>query len=154
MTTKYDCLPALSDVQLEIMNVIWGKDEATVTDVWEEIVKKREVARTTIMTLMTRLEEKGWLKHRTVSPTYIYSATRPKDKSTGEIISGVLDKVFAGSTENLVMTLLNHKKVSNKELSRIKEIINKAEMSKHKNSTSPSVIPNSFGRRTSTKNIK
>jgi predicted transcriptional regulator len=127
MKMRSNNLPALSDVQLGIMNVVWEKGEATVTDVWDVISKKRDVARTTIMTLMTRLEEKGWLKHRTISPTYIYSATRPKDKSSKEIISGVLDNVFNGSTENLVMALLDHNKVSPDELSRIKNIIKQAE---------------------------
>lgn len=123
-------LPPLTESQLEIMNVVWDKKEATVTEVWEEISAKREVARNTVMTLMMRLEEKGWLKHRTVTPTYIYSATRLKSESSANIISGVLDNVFAGSTENLVMSLLNHKKVSRKELTRIKEIINQAERGK------------------------
>jgi len=120
-------LSGLSEAQLGIMNIIWEKGEATVTEVWEEISKKRPVARTTIMTLITRLEEKGWLKHREIIPTYIYTATRTKEQSTGEIITGILNKVFAGSTENLMMTLLGHKKVSRKELARIKEIIAQAE---------------------------
>lgn len=127
MKVKNNNLPALSDVQLGIMNAVWEKGEATVTEVWDEISRKRNVARTTIMTLMARLEEKGWLKHRTVSPTYIYSATCARDESSKEIISGVLDNVFNGSTENLVMALLDHKNVSRKELSRIKKIIKQAE---------------------------
>jgi predicted transcriptional regulator len=124
---KTSYLSGLSEVQLEIMNVIWEKVEATVTEVWGEISKKRPVARTTIMTLMARLEEKGWLKHREIVPTYIYTATRPKEQSTGEIITDVLNKVFAGSAEHLMMTLLGHKKVSRKELARIKEIIAQTE---------------------------
>jgi len=130
MKVRNKDLPALSNVQLEIMNVIWEKGEATVTDVWEEIKKKRDVARTTIMTLMARLEEKGWLKHKTVSPTFIYSATRLKDESAGKIVSGILDKVFHGSTENLVMALLDHNKVSREELSRIGNIVKQAERGK------------------------
>jgi len=127
MRDKLNHLSGLSGAQLEIMSVIWTRGEATVTEVWEKINRRRPVARTTIMTLMSRLEEKGWLKHREVTPTYIYSATRSKEQSVGEIISGVVDKVFAGSTENLVMSLLDQKKVSRKELARLREIIKEAE---------------------------
>ena len=56
--------PALSESQLEIMNVVWDQGEVTVTGVWQILAKRRAVARNTVQTVMTRLEEKGWLKHR------------------------------------------------------------------------------------------
>ena len=57
-------LPALSPAQLEIMHIVWDGGAVTVTDVWNVLVKRRPVARNTILTLMDRLEKKGWLKRR------------------------------------------------------------------------------------------
>ena len=56
--------PALSEAQFEIMQVVWEGDEVTVTDVWNVLAQRRQVARNTVLTLMERLEKKGWLTRR------------------------------------------------------------------------------------------
>jgi predicted transcriptional regulator len=127
MRNKHNRLPDLSGTQLEIMSIIWRKGKTTVREVWEDVSKERNVAYTTIMTLMSRLEEKGWLKHCIVGQTYVYSATRPKSETRANMISLVLDKVFGGAAEDLVTTLLAHKNISKKELEKVKEAIKKIE---------------------------
>ena len=67
-------LPALSEAQLEIMDVVWEGGEVTVTDVWNVLAGRRQVARNTVLTLMDRLEKKGWLKRRAEGQTHLYSA--------------------------------------------------------------------------------
>ena len=57
-------LPPLSDAQLEIMNVVWQLGEVSAGDVWNVLSERRSIARNTVQTVMTRLNEKGWLKHR------------------------------------------------------------------------------------------
>ncbi len=52
-------LSALSEAQMEIMNVVWDRGEATVADVWKVLAARRAVARSTVLTMLTRLEEKG-----------------------------------------------------------------------------------------------
>ncbi|RPH40896.1 MAG: MarR family transcriptional regulator, partial [Planctomycetota bacterium] len=58
--TKPDPIP-LSERQLEIMNIVWQRKEATVADVWDALTRRSKIARNTVLTLMQRLEEKGWL---------------------------------------------------------------------------------------------
>ena len=54
-------LPPLSEAQMEIMNVVWNRGEATVADVWKALGSRRKVARSTVLTMLVRLQEKGWL---------------------------------------------------------------------------------------------
>ena len=75
-------LPRLTDAEFEIMEIVWEEGETTVNHVWETINRKRKalLSRTTTLVQMNRLEEKKWLKHRTVGRTFLYSATRKKGR--------------------------------------------------------------------------
>ncbi|NLX96441.1 MAG: BlaI/MecI/CopY family transcriptional regulator, partial [Rhodopirellula sp.] len=98
--------PPLSDAQLEIMNIIWDRGETTVGDVWKVLSTRRAVARNTVSTMVTRLEEKGWLRHRVREGSYLYSATYPRDKVLPRLVRRLVDAAFQGSAEGLVLALL------------------------------------------------
>ena len=72
-------LPPLSEAQLEIINIVWDRGKATVGEIWATLAPRRTVSRNTVSTMVTRLEEKGWLRHRDVGGTYLYSAA-PREK--------------------------------------------------------------------------
>lgn len=119
--------PPLSEGQLEIMNAVWEKDEATVSDVWKALSRRRPVARNTVQTLMTRLEEKGWLKHRTEGNRFLYSAVPERSTALGKMVSQLVETAFGGSAEELMLALLDSRGISHKEAARIKTMIKKAE---------------------------
>ena len=119
--------PPLSGAQLEIMNVVWDKGEVTVTGVWKVLSKHRPVARNTVQTLMTRLEEKGWLSHRTEGNRFLYSAVPERSEVLGAMVSDLVDNAFGGSAEDLMMALLDSRGVSSEEAARIRAMIRKAE---------------------------
>ena len=123
--TKPDPIP-LSERQLEIMNVVWARREASVADVWEALTRRSKIARNTVLTLMQRLEEKGWLRHRAEGNVFLYSATREKEGVLGKMVSRLVDTAFQGSAEGLVMTLLDGRGVSSEELARIRDMIERA----------------------------
>jgi predicted transcriptional regulator len=68
--------PQLSETQLEIMNIVWRAGEATVGEVWKALAVRRKVARNTVLTLMERLEKKGWLRRRADGHVFRYAAAR------------------------------------------------------------------------------
>lgn len=119
-------LPALSETQLEIMHVVWEGGEVTVTDVWSVLAQRRPIARNTVLTLMDRLEKKGWLKRRTDGLAHSYSAAAPRVTTLGQIVHRLVDAAFAGSAEALVLALLEGRGVSNEEARRIRQLIDKA----------------------------
>jgi len=126
MAGKEGRLPALSDGQLALMNAIWDEGEATVADVWKRLSNSRPLARNTVQTMMTRLEDKGWLRHRTVGKAFLYSATVPRSRTLRRMVRSLVDTAFRGSTEDLVATLLKGQRLSSEEALRIRRMIERA----------------------------
>ena len=120
--TKRDPNP-LTKAQREIMEIVWERGEATVSEVRKRLAVKREVARNTVQTMMVRLEERGWLTHREDGRTFVYSAKRPRKASLGAKVVQMIDRFFAGSPEEMVSALIEYRGLSPDEAQRIlKEI--------------------------------
>lgn len=117
-------LPVLSETQLEIMNVVWDYEECSVADVWRILNERRGVTRNTVHTLIVRLEAKGWLTHREVSGAFLYAASVSRKETQQRYVQRMIQTVFDGSAERLVLTLLNGG-VSKSEADRIREMIAK-----------------------------
>tara|TARA_R100001132_G_C3275325_1_gene98198 strand:+ start:8563 stop:8934 length:372 start_codon:yes stop_codon:yes gene_type:complete len=115
------------------MEIVWASGEVTVTEVRDLLEPKRNLARNTVLTMMVRLEERGWLQHRTQGRTFVYSAARPKTASLGMRVSQMVDRLFAGSPEDLVTALIEYRGLTAAETERIRTMIEQAE-SKQKQS--------------------
>ncbi|MFO0846429.1 MAG: BlaI/MecI/CopY family transcriptional regulator [Gemmataceae bacterium] len=126
MTRSNDELPALSEAQLEIMQVVWDGGEVTVTDVWSVLAGRRVVARNTVLTLMDRLEKKGWLRRRAEGQAHYYTAAAPRAATLGQVVHRLVDAAFAGSADGLVLALLEGRGVSDEEARRIRRLIDNA----------------------------
>ncbi len=125
-------LPALSETQLEIMNVIWACGEATVTDVWNVLAKRRTVTRNTVLTLMDRLAKKGWLRRREDGQAHFYKPTSSRAATLGRVVHRLVDAAFAGSADELVLALLEGRGVSEEEAERIRQLIDNAKTRRSK----------------------
>ena len=113
----------LSEAQLEIMHVVWDLKEATVAQVRKRLCQSRPIARNTVQTMMTRLEKRRWLRHRTAGNTFVYSAVTDRATTLRGIVSSLVDTAFKGSAEHLVMALLDSPGVSDTEAERIRKMI-------------------------------
>ena len=120
-------LPPLSEAQMEIMNVVWDRGEVTVADAWKALAARRKVARNTVLTMITRLEEKGWLCRDDAGHAFRYRAAAPREATLGTMIRRLVDTAFGGSAEGLVMALLHDRGVSKEEAGRIRAMIEQAE---------------------------
>jgi predicted transcriptional regulator len=109
----------LTPAQLELMNLVWEHGELTVSEVRRLLGKRRPVARTTVLTLLGRLEDRGWLAHRAEGRTFRYRALRSRKTSVGAILRRLRDTVFGGSTEGAVAALLEEG-VTREEVRRIR----------------------------------
>jgi BlaI family transcriptional regulator, penicillinase repressor len=123
---KKDPLPPLSEAQLEILHVIWKRGEATVGDVWTELSQRRPIARNTVQTMIVRLEDKGWLKHRAEGHTFLYRATQPAHAVRRKMTRRLVETLFHGSTEGLLLALLEKESLSPEEAERIRAAIDQA----------------------------
>ena len=128
--TNSEELPALSETQWEIMNVIWERAECSVADVWKLLNVRRGVSRNTVQTLIVRLEEKGWLTHRDGDSGFLYAPTVSREESQQTSVQRLIETVFDGSPEGLVLTLLNGGTLSKSEAERIRLLISNARRKK------------------------
>jgi BlaI family transcriptional regulator, penicillinase repressor len=130
MTKPSEPPPLPSDAQLEVLNIIWDRGEATVGQVWQAFAARRPVARNTVLTLVARLEEKGWLRRRTEGNVLRYSAVVPQATGLRQMARRLVDTAFRGSAEGLIMTLLEGGDLSEGEVARIRAILEKARREK------------------------
>ena len=116
----------LSRRENQIMEVIYARGEATVTDVLGGLPKAP--TRTAVRTMLTILEKKGLLKHRRAGREYVYSPTRKKALAGRSVLSRVLDTFFDGSLEKAVASHLDggSKAPSDAELAEIERLIREA----------------------------
>ena len=120
-------LPKLSEAQLEVMNAVWELKECTVLEVLDQLRQRRDIARNTVQTTMARLDEKGWLVHHDVGGKFMYRASVPREQVQRETIDGVVQSMFDGSAEGLVLALLQNRSLSRSEATRIRKMIQEAE---------------------------
>jgi BlaI family transcriptional regulator, penicillinase repressor len=126
MSKKRQQMPELTPAQGEIMEIIWQLGEVSATGVRNVLSQTRPVARNTVRTLLERMEEKGWIAHREVGRTFLYSAARPRHATIGQKVREVVETVCGGSPEALVTALLDYRGLSRGELERIRELLAKA----------------------------
>lgn len=120
-------LPPLSEAQLELMNIVWLAGECSVADVLEQLSARRTVTRNTVQTMLSRLDEKGWLIHRDDGGTFIYRASVPRERVQQQRLEQVVETVFDGSTAGILMALLKDSTLTSEEANRIRKMIDHAE---------------------------
>jgi predicted transcriptional regulator len=120
-------LQPLSRAQMEIMQIVWDRGEVAVSEVWEILGQRREVARNTVQTLLLRMEEKGWITHRVIGRTFFYAAVSPRGGVGKDLVRKLLQSLFRGSAEELAVALLENASLSKPEADRIRALIDEAE---------------------------
>ncbi len=114
----------LGDLEAEIMRVVWDSTEATVEDVRRALEPTRGAAYTTVMTVMTRLADKGLLKRHKDGRAYVYRPAASQDAVAGSLLQSVVGRVYGGSTSRAIAHLIeSDERVDDDELRRLEELI-------------------------------
>jgi len=108
--------PLLAEQELEIMKIVWQLDQATVRDVYEQLRTRRQVAYTTVMTMMRILERKGHLKVSRADRAYVYRPAKPRQRVLAEMVQEFVDRVFGGAAEPLVQHLVRDRHLTEDDL--------------------------------------
>jgi predicted transcriptional regulator len=117
----------LTDLELEVMHVVWELERGTVRQVHEVLGERRKIAYTTVMTMMNILEEKEYLKRSKQGRAYVYEPVRPKEEVLSSMVDDFVSRVFEGSAKPLVLGLLKDRKLSKRELEEIGRMIDETE---------------------------
>ena len=115
----------MTPLELEIMQVLWETGPASVQTVQKQL--KRELAYTTVQTMLTVLLRKKKVKRTLQDKAYIYKPTVSRTKFTGHAVREFIDRMFGGSAEGLVMSLLQEKHLTPEKLASLHELIDKDE---------------------------
>jgi len=113
----------LTEQELEIMKIVWAHESVTVRAVYEEILARRKVAYTTVMTMLRILEEKGYVTKSASEKAHVYTAVEAKERVVGGMVSEFLQRVFDGAAKPLLLHLVENREVSAKEMEEIAAIM-------------------------------
>jgi len=117
----------LGAVQMRIMQVLWERGRATAREITDQLNRQERndpIAHSTVQTLLRGLMEKGSVKYETEGRTFVFMPAIAEEKVLMRATRDLVQRVFAGSVGDLVSFLLKNEKVSQKELDKIKKLIN------------------------------
>lgn len=113
-----------TESELEILQVLWDRQTATVREVHEELAATKEVGYTTTLKLMQIMFEKGLVTRDDSSKTHIYQPAVSREKTQQHLVGKMINNLFSGSPAQLVMQALGNHKASNAELEEIQQLLN------------------------------
>jgi len=115
----------LTDVELELMTILWKRGEGSVADVIEGLPKSRDLAYTSVSTILRILEQKGVVVTRKEGRGHIYIPNLKKSDYEAKAVQHVVQRVFDGTPLALVRQLLNAGELTENDLRELKDLINK-----------------------------
>ncbi|MGQ0647369.1 MAG: BlaI/MecI/CopY family transcriptional regulator [Gemmatimonadaceae bacterium] len=117
----------LTDLQLAIVRLLWTNGECTVVDVQDGLLPERSLAQTTVATLLTRLEKRGVVSHRTVGRQFVYRAEVTEPDVRKSMVGELTNSLFEGRPTALISHLLVERELGADELGEVKRMIAEAE---------------------------
>jgi BlaI family transcriptional regulator, penicillinase repressor len=115
----------LTPLELQIMQVLWEVGPSTVSEVQPRL--EGELAYTTVQTMLNVLLRKKKVKRVQEGRAYRYQATVSRERATGSALSDLVKRMFGGSTEALLMAMVDTRQISAEELARVAQRLAAAE---------------------------
>ena len=107
--------------ELAVMSVLWRLGSANVSEVRDAL--EEELAYTSVLSALQTLEEKGFVRHESEGRAYRYFPTVAAERAGGSALARVRDAIFNGSAERMFAQMVADKKLSRKELERMRQLI-------------------------------
>jgi predicted transcriptional regulator len=119
----------LTPLELEIMNVLWETGAANVQTVQKQL--DRELAYTTVQTMLNILHRKGKVRRALKDRAYFYTPSVSRSSVVRQTVGDIVERMFGGSAESLVMSLVEAKRLSPAKLARLKRLLDEAQEESH-----------------------
>lgn len=127
ITTKFVVMSAKAlkptESELEILQVLWDKGEATVREVHEELAKAKDIGYTTALKLLQIMFEKGLVSRDDSAKTHVYKPAVTREKTQKQLVGKMINTLFSGSPGQLVMQALGNHNASKEELDEIQRLL-------------------------------
>lgn len=122
MKEKRD-LPRPTEVELELLRVLWGKGAATVREMYEVVSQQRTLGYTSVLKMLQIMTEKGLVERTEAGKAHIYRAAASQEETQSQMLRDLSERLFAGSAAQLAMHALLMQPASAEELEEIRRII-------------------------------
>jgi len=113
----------LGRLQRAVLEIVWELGQASVHQVKDRLSCKKNLAYTTVLTAMQKLEKAGWLRHRTEGKSYIYLPTRSREEAGAKSVQRFLKRVFDGNAVLMFQHLIRESNLSDRDLRELRKII-------------------------------
>jgi predicted transcriptional regulator len=116
-------LDDLGELQSAVMEAVWNLGEATVSQVRDRLAVERELAYTTVLSVMQKLEKGGWLKHRADGRSYVYMPRRSRSDAGRSALRQFTKRMFGGDPLVLFEHLLDDERLTGAELAELRKML-------------------------------
>jgi predicted transcriptional regulator len=113
--------------ELEILQILWSRGPSTVREIHDELSKEKDIGYTSALKLMQIMASKGIVDRLEDQRAHVYSATHPAEKTKQQFANDVIQRVFRGSTSQLMQHALSGRRSSKKELDEIRRLLDEHE---------------------------
>lgn len=113
----------LTEMELELMNILWDLQEGTVRDVLERLPRERDLAYTTVATTIRILEDKKVVTSRKQGKAHIFTPILLKESYEARSLNHMVKKVFNNAPVSIVARLINEQNISKEELEEMKKLL-------------------------------
>src|ERR1051325_7376738 len=113
----------LSELEHLVMEVVWDRKSATAEDVRVALAERHPMKESTVRTMLKRLEEKGYIRHRVDGRTNVYSGIDAPQNVAAKAVRQIIERFCGGSVEQLLVGMVNDDLMDERELQRLAERI-------------------------------
>ena len=118
-------LRAMSPAETEVLRLVWQLEEATVQQICDLLPPKRDIAYKTVQTLLRRLENKGYLKHKIRGKAHVFGPAVKREDVVKRTVVDFLDRLFGGDPKPLMQYLAEDGKIDAEDIKRLRKLIEK-----------------------------
>ena len=122
MASEQKRAPQLTRLELQIMQVLWDNGASTVQTVQQKL-RGEPLAYTTVQTMLNILQKKGKVKRKLVGKAYEYRPVLSRERALREAAGDLIDRVFGGSVDALLMSLVKSKQLDKATLAKMEKLI-------------------------------
>lgn len=116
-----NAITPLGGTEMEILRLVWALGRASARQVHTEM--DRDVAYTTVTTIMKNLADKGYLRYEREGATFVYTSAKPAEEVRQSVLGSIVDKVFGGSARTLIHTLAGHESLTEAEQAEVRRLL-------------------------------
>jgi len=111
----------LTDGELQLMNILWGRGHGTVREVVAALPRRRQpAAYSTVLTMLRILEQKGYARHKKQGRAFVYLPVLGRDEARRTAIQRLVSQLFDDSHGSLVLNVIEHDQVGAAELEELR----------------------------------